>query len=69
MVADAAGAVWSPYYEEVTRESVEEAHALGLRVVVWTVNEEGEMRRMIDLGVDGVMSDYPDALMRVARGR
>jgi glycerophosphoryl diester phosphodiesterase len=66
MVRAAGGAVWSPYYREVTAESVAEAHSLGLKVVVWTVNGAAEMRRMIRLGVDGIITDYPDRLMRVA---
>jgi glycerophosphoryl diester phosphodiesterase len=65
-VKAAGGAVWSPYYREVTRENVSEAHALGLKVVVWTVNTEAEIRSMIALGVDGIISDYPDLLRKVA---
>ena len=67
MVKAAGGATWSPYYREITRENVEEAHALGLEVVVWTVNEAADMRRMIELRVDGIISDYPDVLREVAR--
>ena len=66
MVRAAGGAVWSPYYAEITREQVREAQALGLKVVVWTVNEPADMRRMIEWGVDGVISDYPDVLRKVA---
>jgi glycerophosphoryl diester phosphodiesterase len=66
MVKAAGGAVWSPYYGEVTRENVKEAQALGLRVVVWTLNEPADMRRMMELGVDGIISDYPDRLRVVA---
>ena len=66
MVKAAGGAVWSPYSGETTREQVKEAQALGLKVVVWTLNEPAEMRRMIEWGVDGVISDYPDRLRKVA---
>lgn len=66
MVKAASGTVWSPYYGEVTRENVQEAQSLGLKVVVWTVNAEKDMRRMIDLGVDGIISDYPDRLRSTA---
>lgn len=69
MVKAAGGAVWSPYYREVTPESVQAAHALGLRVVVWTVNDAAAMLRMIALGVDGIISDHPDLLLQAARGR
>ena len=60
MVEAAGCAVWSPYYREVTEESMTEAHALGLRVVVWTVNEVEEMLDLARLGVDGIITDYPN---------
>ena len=60
------GAVWSPYRGDLTREAVKEAQALGLKVVVWTVNEAAEMRRLIEWGVDGIISDRPDLLRKVA---
>lgn len=66
MVKAAGGTVWSPYYGELTPDNVKEARALGLKVVVWTVNTEADMRRMMDLGVDGIISDYPDLLRKVA---
>lgn len=66
MIKAAGGAVWSPYYGEVTGENVKEAQSLGLKVVVWTVNSEADMRRMLALGVDGIISDYPDLLRKVA---
>ena len=66
MIKAAGGAVWSPYYREVTRENVREAQGLGLKVVVWTVNTDAEMKNMIELGVDGIISDYPDLLRKVA---
>jgi glycerophosphoryl diester phosphodiesterase len=66
MVKAAGGAVWSPYYGELTPDNVKEARALGLQVVVWTVNAAADMRRMMELGVDGIISDYPDLLRKVA---
>jgi len=62
----AGGAVWSPYFGDVTAALVSEARALGLRVVVWTVNKRDDMARMIDIGVDGIISDNPDLLRQVA---
>lgn len=53
----------------VTREFVEFAHAHGLVVHVWTINEPDEMHRLLDLGVDGVMTDYPGRLQAVLAER
>jgi glycerophosphoryl diester phosphodiesterase len=63
-VRDAGGQMWCPYYLDVTRDLVEEAHALGLLVSVWTVNEHDDIERMIDAGVDGIVSDYPGRVQR-----
>jgi glycerophosphoryl diester phosphodiesterase len=62
----AGGAVWSPYFGDVTPALVAEAHEQGLRVVVWTVNKPDDMARMIEFGVDGIISDRPDLLRQVA---
>jgi glycerophosphoryl diester phosphodiesterase len=62
----AGGAIWSPYFADVTPELIKQAHDLALRVVVWTVNKPEDIARMIDIGVDGVISDRPDLLSRLA---
>lgn len=69
LVKAAGGAVWSPSYTEVSADSVKEAQSLGLKVVVWTVNDETDMRRMMEWNVDGIISDYPDLLRKVAGER
>lgn len=60
MVHAFGGPVWSPYHSELTAESLAEARDLGLRVVVWTVNEAHDMQALARLGVDGIVTDYPD---------
>jgi glycerophosphoryl diester phosphodiesterase len=69
MIKAAGGALWSPYFGDVTHEAVREAQQVGLKVVVWTVNEPRDITRMIDLGVDGIISDYPDRLRRITAER
>jgi glycerophosphoryl diester phosphodiesterase len=53
----------------VDRRLLEAAHRCGLHVHVWTVDEPEEMRRLLDLGVDGLMSDRPDVLLKVVGSR
>jgi glycerophosphoryl diester phosphodiesterase len=62
----AGGAIWSPWFGDVDAALVAESHGLGLKVVVWTVNKPDDIARMIDLGVDGVISDRPDLLRKIA---
>ena len=51
------------------RKSIEEAKLLGLRVYVWTANDVAKMRRLIQMGVDGIITDRPDILQSVLRER
>jgi glycerophosphoryl diester phosphodiesterase len=44
---------------------VDEAHRLGLRIVAWTVNEPADIARMIEWGLDGVISDYPERVLEL----
>ncbi len=52
----------------VTPRFLEAAHSLGVRVDVWTINDPGEMRRLLDLGVDVIMTDRPETLTGVLEG-
>jgi glycerophosphoryl diester phosphodiesterase len=65
LASQAGCAVWSPFWRNATAENVKEAQALGLKVVPWTVNNSSEMTRLIDIGVDGLITDYPDRALPV----
>jgi len=49
----------------VSKEFVENAHRRNLKVHVWTINETADMQRLIEMGVDGIMTDYPDKLLNL----
>ena len=58
---------WSPNHEVVTRENVAYCHALGIKVVPWTVDKEDDIARMVECGADAIISNYPDRLIQVVR--
>lgn len=60
LVTAAGCRTWSPRFAELTADLVAEAHAFGLKVVPWTVNTPADMARIIDMKVDGLITDYPD---------
>ena len=53
--------IWSPNFRLVTPEMVEMAHEKGMEVIPWTINTVDEMRRQLEMGVDGIITDYPDS--------
>ena len=65
LVKAAGCGVWGPYYRDLTPETLAEAHSLGLKVVVWTVNEIDDMLALAERGVDGITTDYPDRAVAV----
>ncbi len=69
MVKAAGGTIWSPNFFGLTAGLVDEAHALGLQVIPWTVNESADMERLIGWGVDGLITDHPDRARDVLRAR
>ncbi|MDD5683326.1 MAG: glycerophosphodiester phosphodiesterase family protein, partial [Mesotoga sp.] len=69
MLASIGCSVISPSYSLMTDGWVESAHQSGLKIIPWTVNDLQEMERLIDLGVDGIITDYPDRLIELVSNR
>ncbi|NHM33571.1 glycerophosphodiester phosphodiesterase family protein [Neobacillus terrae] len=64
------GKVTDPNYKPyVTKQMVEEAHKYGMKVIPWTVDDEPTMEKLMDDGVDGMITDYPDLLRSVMKKR
>jgi glycerophosphoryl diester phosphodiesterase len=61
--------VVSPTFRSVTPEMITEAHQLGLPVIPWTVNTTADMVHLMDLGVDGIITDYPTRLRTLVEER
>ena len=64
-VAAEGGGTWSPHHRELTRGRLRRAHAAGLRVVPWTVNDPADWLRLAEWGVDGLITDDPAAARAV----
>jgi glycerophosphoryl diester phosphodiesterase len=69
LVKAAGCGTWSMFWRNLTPELVKEAKAAGLTVLPWTVNDAAEMGRLIEMGVDGIITDYPDRLRQVMSSR
>jgi glycerophosphoryl diester phosphodiesterase len=61
--------VWAPYFRDLRPRDLRQAQNLGLKVVVWTVNEQATMERLIEAGVDGIITDYPGRLRAALRAQ
>ncbi|RZL64513.1 MAG: glycerophosphodiester phosphodiesterase [Variovorax sp.] len=69
MIKAAGGHTWSSDWEALSAPLVQEAHALGLKVLAWTVNDERQMQALLDMGVDGLVTDRPDLARAVLQQR
>ena len=58
----------SPHYTTVDQDLVEKCHDKGMKIVPWTVDDPKDLQRMIDLGVDAIITNYPDRLLMLTRG-
>ena len=65
LVRAAGCSTWSSFFRNLTPAAIEEAHALGLAVLPWTVNDPADMAKLIDMKVDGLITDYPDRARKV----
>ena len=59
IIKELGGSAWHPYYKDINKKAVKDAHDYNLPVNVWTVNDEYNMLKMIEYEVDGIMTDYP----------
>jgi glycerophosphoryl diester phosphodiesterase len=65
----AGGKIWAPNQTYLTPAMLSEAHSLGIIVIPWTVNDPAMMTKLIDMGVDGIISDRPDLVQTELKKR
>ena len=63
----ARGAIWSPNFQDLDARSLAVARELGVKVIPWTVNEPADIERVLAMKVDGIISDYPDRVLKAWR--
>jgi len=69
LAREAGASIISPQYRLVTAERVKAAHAAGLQVVPWTANESNDWQRLVSAGVDAIITDDPETLLRFLNRR
>ena len=69
MVKAAGGSIWSSHFADLDAAKVNEAHALGLQVLAWTVSTPAQIASVMDLGVDGIVTDRPDLVREEMKRR
>ena len=60
-------AIYSPSYQLVSKNDIEACHARKMRIVPWTVNDEADIARLINWRVDGIISDYPNRVVKLKK--
>lgn len=68
LVAAAGCSIWSPDHEQLSAGAVAKAHELGLKVIPWTVNDPERGAVLVEWGVDGLITDYPDRFTSFSSG-
>ena len=61
--------VYAPYYKFITPKLVQKAHRKGLLLITWTVNELEDIHRLLGMGVDAVITDYPNLKLQLKQGK
>lgn len=69
MIRAAGGRIWSGFHGDLDAAKVKEAQALGLTVLAWTVNDPARIAQVMDMGVDGIVSDRPDLVRQEMQRR
>lgn len=69
LVKATGAGTWGPDYQDLNAQRIAEAHALGLRVVPWTVNATVDMERLLAFGIDGMTTDRPDVLRELLESK
>jgi glycerophosphoryl diester phosphodiesterase len=68
MIKAAGGRYWGAKHTQISAKQIQESHDLGIAVYVWTVDAVSDMHRLLQLGVDGIVTNRPDRLQSLLRG-
>jgi glycerophosphoryl diester phosphodiesterase len=60
--------IYSPYYKLISKDDVQYLHQQKIRVIPWTVNEADDIKKMRQIGVDGLITDYPNRAAQLGLG-
>lgn len=67
MIKAVGGSYWGAKHTQISTKQIQEAHALGIAVYVWTVDALSDMQRLLQMGVDGIITNRPDRLQSLLR--
>lgn len=59
--------IYSPYYQLINQSDIDSLHQRGIKVIPWTINTAEDMQTLIDWGVDGIITDYPNIAVGLTR--